>query len=269
MFPVDSVGLSMLPHAEAMTLVAQYHFTFFSPESNLDGDQDQSKLESSVAEILQVLKGQKPPSRPTTPFCAWGPKAKSKTAALRVPQGLDPQVVMQARAAGISEKALEELGQALRDQPAQLPPVDPQTIDPAVSSDEDEDDVDLGNGSGPPDPVGKGLGQLDKDCGRNVEGEQRKEVKRLEVHFGSGRIWLFKGGWRVFKTSKASHHSAKAHLHCARSPFAGGLGDGRPTTPRRPDIADFCEGVVGASFEDQQLPGHDQTCLALWASGTL
>ena len=175
-FPVDSVGLPMMPHAEAMKAVAQDHFTFFSPESNLDGDQDQedrlSKLENSVAEILQVLKGQKPPSRPATPPPAGGPKAKSKTSALKVPQGLDPQVVMQARAAGISEKALKELGQALRDHPAQLPPVDPQYIAPAVTSDEDEDDVDLGNGSGPRDPVEKALVSLTK-----IVGEMRKEKK--------------------------------------------------------------------------------------------
>lgn len=99
-FPVDSLGLSRLPAAEALQAVAQDHFTFLSAESGTANPGEQKvearlqRLEGSLDDVLQTLKemaGKKQP-RPPMPVQA-APKRQSairqpSSTALAMPPGL-------------------------------------------------------------------------------------------------------------------------------------------------------------------------------------
>lgn len=192
-FPVDSLGVAVLPYAQALCAVTQDHFTFLSAESAAPGQWGQpeelenrlGRLETSLSDLLATVKGLATnavassgvaaPLPPRKPALRASAKAKPVP-----PPGLDPQVVQQALNAGISLDALKEIVGVMQNQAALAAGVKPSDLAPVLSSDEDEHDPDLG-ASGVQDPIGRAILDLSSIVKEmRAEKKQRKD-KGLEA----------------------------------------------------------------------------------------
>ena len=185
LFPSDTVGLPMLPHAEALVAISHDHFVFLSAESGgakpvygtPDVEARLGQLEGTMAEILENLKQLKPGAASSRPSALHGDHGPRKPDPPRVsfapPCGLDPHVVQQALMAGVSKKSLEEVALLLQQQNQMTPAAAPQAADKALVSDSDEEDEHLGAASGSLDPMNRAVVSLSK-----IVKEMRKEKKQ-------------------------------------------------------------------------------------------
>ena len=283
LFPSDTVGLPMLPHAEALVAISHDHFVFLSAESGgakpvygtPDVETRLGQLEGTMAEILENLKQLKPGAASSRPSALHGDHGPRKPDPPRVsfapPCGLDPHVVQQALMAGVSKKSFRRSG-------------------PFVAAAKSDDS--RRSATGRRQSLGQrqrrggrasgrrfwqsrsyesGSGQPEQDRQRDAERKEAEEGSRPRVHSGSRRIWLSKGFRGLYKkqggcspiVAQTTAHRPEAHLSGGRRPHAGGLGDGRSTTSRSYDHSDLCPGLVGASLQNQLLPRDHSTCLAL------
>ena len=188
LFPVDGFGFAQLPYAQGLVAVAQDHFTFLSAESAAQGEQEKalaqdmetrmSRLERGMTDLLAGFKEFQKGSTQAAPLPPRSVMdARAKAAPPAPPPagatGLDPMVVQQAMAAGVSISALNEIGNAMKLQATKAAAMKAEDVPPVLSSDEDEHDVHLGGGQGQQDPLSLAIVQLSK-----IVGEMRKEKKQ-------------------------------------------------------------------------------------------
>ena len=216
-----SFGADALPYGEALVKVADEHFAFTTAESGGGGEgmfRRMSQVEAGLAEmknLLQDLVAQKSSEASKPPLLK--PRTKSKAGKSRGEelglQGLDPSTVGAARAAGISDEALKEMGKLVRAKKTRATEAAVSLVDPLAE---------LEAGSDGDDGAGLGLDELDGV----LDGAETEEPNRMEKAI----LQLTRIVGTLVTKKNPDLDTVLDHGSLGSSSESGGLGAGKRST---------------------------------------
>lgn len=201
-FPLSNTGMPTVPYAEALVAVCRDHFEYLTAESG-DGPEGEAKvsnrlgkLEEGFDEIREMLRGlvaaKSLPSPLVPPVSKAQPSKQSKPAGV---PGLDPQLVQQALASGITPAALGEMSKLFA--PPGFPAAQPARGQVGSDKDEyseedEEEEAVVGGGHGSADQLSRAvvsLSKIVKDMRIEKKTKKDKSLEALLDHAeGSGSL---------------------------------------------------------------------------------
>eukprot|EP00438_Fugacium_kawagutii_P029903 Skav200720 [mRNA] locus=scaffold2650:194332:201147:- [translate_table: standard] len=148
--PFTDQGLLVLPVAQQLADLCDQHFSFTTgaeqepaPQPAVSVDARLSQLEQSFAEVRDLLKNLTASKQAPAPPKRATPAAACASPGLPLPEGLDPDVVASARAAGIPEPQIVEMARVAAKGKTRLPdlPAQAKPRKTNILSESEEDDL--------------------------------------------------------------------------------------------------------------------------------